>query len=171
MNVERIQHLIDWLKDGSKECKVRFNMNEGIVFDPVEIDRSEPNKCGAAVCLAGATVWFFNDLPKLMHYARQMNREESWLEQHRNFDPTSLFIPWYRIMEEAPALLGLEYSKAQRLFVPGSYSEKLYLFNDPEWAIRVLQNLIVTGKVDWWGQATEDQRGMLIDHGFDASSF
>lgn len=127
LNVERLSELADWLEAGAPHKHITFKMNHFI--DPKLIDSTKPctkdNICGTACCIAGAATMFYH--PEVFHV----------------YTDVVMDVNYHDLAREA---LGLNDDQARQLFY-ANLSDLDYI--TPEWAAKVIRNLIKTGKVDW----------------------
>ncbi len=131
-NIERLEHIAQWLEDDAKHVQKIGNEEVVTTFwmdvwnEPLEWSDKEaikeldwtPGECGAAMCIGGAAEQFFN------------KKEEGF--------------------KDAKELLGLEIYQGQMLFYPWDFFSNL--FDEPitpQMAAKVIRHLISTGEVDW----------------------
>lgn len=105
MNVENMNKLLAWLKDGAPHSE--FNMNVGLEFQPKRYKGYEtvPAGCGTACCLAGACYMlggFITDNIKDLIY-----------EDEDDFE-----MPWMDIFHLACDWLDISYKEGSELFTP-----------------------------------------------------
>lgn len=142
MNIDRLTKLAEWLEAGAPHERIRFDMREGIAFDPEQFSPRDLANCGTSCCLAGAAVQFFGSAQRLS--------DDGALWGHFSGVPK---LGWPDVRDEAMELLNLESPVADDLFQPIGVAdfddEYLWFFNDPARAAATVRKLIATGEVDW----------------------
>lgn len=105
MNVENMQKLLAWLKDGAPHSE--FNMNVGLEFQPKRYKgyESVPAKCGTACCLAGASYMLEGGITSSI--------QELISEEEDEFE-----LPWMIVFSHACKWLGLSDTEGSEFFNP-----------------------------------------------------
>lgn len=153
MNIERLTRLAEWLEGGAMHHRINFDMNKGISIEEVPPTVEELSACGTSCCIAGAAVQFFDE--DFDEWLRGMIAPTD--DELEAVAGTETEVGWYSVLVKARRLLELSEKQAESLFEPHARHDRftdrgdLAYYNDPDWAARVIRNLIATGAVDWEG--------------------
>lgn len=124
-----LQPVLDWLKAGGHHVpEAKINGFDMSEWFHVETKQGEP--CGSVCCIAGAVCQFNEPFP---------------LDKYPYGET---------VLARAERLLQLEEEKAWKLFCPDDAGCLTYV--TPEQAVRVVENFMETGEVDWSEAAKEN---------------